>query len=157
MKKERLHPEITCPYCRTGFGGHKSWKEKDGSQKMVHLDVMWSYESGLQTSCRQDNIYDHVSEMDDNGNPTFTEEFQKKLKELRDKFETNPDDIDKDTYEFGDYHISFVECMNYGYVEGDEEDYDRENMSGEKLKEMYDNGVNLKDALRSFIIKVENN
>ena len=52
---------------------------------------------------------------------------------------------------------TFVECMNYGYVDGDDEDYDRENMSNEKLKEMYDKGVNLKDALRSFIVKVENN
>jgi len=157
MKKERLHPEITCPHCRTGFGGHKSWKEKDGSQKMVHLDIMWCYESGLQQDCQQENIYDNVDNIDGNGNPEFTEDFQKKLKELREKFETNPDDIDKGTCEFGDYHISFVECMNWGELDEEDEDYDRESMSGEKLKEMYDNGVNLKDALRSFIIKVENN
>ncbi len=147
MKKEKLHPEITCPHCRTGFGGHKEFKEG-----MVHLDVIWSYESAMQRKCSQSDINEHVDEMDDNGNPTFTEEFQKKLKELREKFETNPDDIDNKNYSFDDYYISFVECMNYGYVEGDDEDYDRESMSGEKLKEMYDNGVNLKDALRSFII-----
>lgn len=154
MKKERLHQEITCPHCRTGFGGHKVWK-KDGKEKMVHLDIMWCYEYALERDCQQENIMDFVVEIDDNGNPKFTDEYQIKFKELRNKFENNPDDISKDTCDFGDYQISFVECMNWGELDGDDENYDRESMSGEKLKEMYDNGVNLKDALRSFIIKIK--
>jgi hypothetical protein len=148
--KERMHPEITCPHCRTGFGGHKMLKDK-----MIHIDILWSRESGLQRDCQQESIKEHIVEIDDRGNPTFTNEFAAKLKELKEKFETNPDDIDKDTCDFDDYFISFVECMNYGYVDQDGEDYDRESMSREKLEEIYNNGTNLKDALRSFIVKVE--
>lgn len=148
--KEKMHPEITCPHCRTGFGGHKMSKDK-----MIHLDILWSSEYGLQRDCRQDNISEYIVSVDDRGNPTFTPEFESKLKELKEKFETNPDDIDRDSYSFDDYFISFVECMNYGYVDEDDEEYDRDKMSKEKLKELYENGTNLKDALRSFIIKVE--
>jgi len=151
MKKERLHPEITCPHCRTGFGGHKDF----GKEGIVHLDIAWSYESALTLKCQQEDIKEHIAKMDDNGNPTFEKEFDKKLKELREKFETNPDDIDKNTYEYNDYYYSFVECINWGEIEEEDEEFDRESMTGEKLEEMYNNGVNLKDAVRSFIIKIK--
>ncbi len=151
MKKERIHPEITCPYCRIGFGGHKKSRE----DKIVHLDVMWCYEYALQRDCQQKNINELISEVDDHGNPKFTEEYSIKFKELREKFERNPDDISKDTCSFDEYYISFVECMNWGELDSEEEEYDREKISGEKLKELYDSGINLEDALKSFLIKIK--
>jgi hypothetical protein len=43
--------------------------------------------------------------------------------------------------------------MNYGYVEGEDEDYDRENMTMPKIQQMWENGYNLNEALKAFIIK----
>jgi hypothetical protein len=43
--------------------------------------------------------------------------------------------------------------MNYGYVEGEYEDYDRENMTKPKIQQLWENGHNLNEALKAFIIK----
>lgn len=143
-----MHKEITCPYCRIGFGGYKV-----NNDVITHLDLFWSYESGLTKDCLQQENKQFITFIDDRGNPTFTEEFQSKLDELTNKFNTNPDDIDKTSFTYEAYFIAFIQCMNYGYVEGDDEEYDRTNMTGDKIKSLYESGVNLKDCLKSFIIK----
>jgi len=167
------YPEIKCPYCRIGFGGIKvsiekvkpiffasratKKKMKEGEKtSFQHLDIMWSYDSGLIKDCiHPETLKENLVSYDANQNPVFNEEFTNKLKELRHDFEHNPIDINKDTFEFGAYYIAFVECMNYGYVDGDDEEYDREGMTMERLKELYENGTNLKDALKSFLKKSE--
>lgn len=163
------HPEIKCPYCRIGFGGIKvsvekpktKWfmsraakrKLKEGAKmSFQHLDIMWSYEAGLIRDCKHpEHLKANLISVDDHQNPIFNEEFSSKLKELRSDFENNPIDINKDSFDFDGYYIAFIECMNYGNLDGDNEEYDREQMTGERLKELYENGTNLKDALRSFI------
>jgi len=167
------HSEIKCPYCRIGFGGIKvsvektkeKWfqsratkrKIKEGAKtSFQHLDIMWSYEAGMIRDCKHpEYLKENLISVDDHQNPVFNEEFTNKLKELRKEFENNPVDINKDNFDFDGYYIAFVECMNYGNVEGDDEEYNREEMTGEKLKELYESGTNLKDALRSFIKKTE--
>lgn len=146
-----LHEDITCPYCRIQFGGYKIFQNK-----LIHLDILWSYDSGLQRDCEQeDYIKSNIESIDDKGNPKFNDDFKNKLLELRNKFETNPDDITKDNFSFDAFFISFVDCMNYGLVDNpdENEEYNRENMTDEKLEKLYNDGVNLKDALRSFIVK----
>ena len=186
MEKENiLHPEITCPYCRIGFGAHKvSFKKveakteekktgffksifvrKENNAKereiagIIHLDPMWSADAGLMRDCTQvDFLKQFIESVDDHENPKFTADFKLKLNQLRTKFETNPDDISKENFSDSDYYIAFYECLNYGCVENeDEEEYDREQMKGGAIKKLYEDGVNLNDALRSFIRKIKTN
>jgi hypothetical protein len=49
--------------------------------------------------------------------------------------------------------IAFVECMNYGYVDGEDEEYDRENITMPKIQQLWENGHNLNESLKAFIIK----
>jgi hypothetical protein len=49
--------------------------------------------------------------------------------------------------------IAFVECMNYGYVDGEDEEYDRENMTMPKIQQLWENGHNLNESLKAFIKK----
>lgn len=145
-----IHPEIKCPYCRIQFGSVKI--NEDNS--VEHLDIVWSSDTGLIKKCEQPELVtSNLKSVDEYGNPTFTDEFQNKLTELREKFENNPDDITKENFDFDSYMIAFVECMNYGYVNSDDEDYDRENITIEKLKQMWEDGMTLKDSLKSFIIE----
>src|SRR3989344_9188406 len=126
MKKEQIHPEITCPYCRIGFGAIKITKEDTISQ---HIDIFWSRDAGLSRICKNvDLLKENLIESDGCQNPKFNEEFTIKLKELRQKFETNPDDISKENFEFCDYRISFVECMNWGDIDDEDENYDRDSI-----------------------------
>lgn len=144
-----IHPEIKCPYCRIQFGSVKI-NEDD----VEHLDILWSSDAGLIKKCEQPELVtSNLKSVDEHGNPTYTDEFQNKLTELRDKFENNPDDITKENFDFESYMIAFVECMNYGYVDGEDEDYDRDNITKEKLKQIWEMGYNLTEALKSFIIK----
>jgi hypothetical protein len=130
------------------FGNYKISKEN----KVEHLDIIWSSESGLVRECQQpEMVLANMESVDEYGNPTFAESFQKKLSELRNKFENNPDDISKENVSFDDYIIAFVECMNYGYVEGEDGNYDREDMTKPKIQQMWENGYNLYEALRAFI------
>jgi hypothetical protein len=169
---DTVYQEITCPYCRIGFGAikifdkreKKSFLQKVGlsnpsiTRTVEHLDILWTNESGLIKTCTQsDYVLSQLLSVDDSGNPTFKDDFQNKLNELREKFETNPDDISKETVSIGDFMISFVECMNYGSVEGEDEEYDREIIKQENFKELYESGINLKDALKKFIIKSSDN
>ena len=132
------------------FGNYKISKEN----KVEHLDIIWSSESGLVRECQQpEMVLANMESVDEYGNPTFTESFQKKLSELRNKFENNPDDISKENTSFDDYMVAFVECMNYGYVDVDDEDYDREDMTKPKIQQMWENGYNLYESLRAFIKK----
>lgn len=145
-----IHPEIKCPYCRIQFGSVKI--NEDNS--VEHLDIVWSSDAGLIKKCEQPELVTlNLKSVDEYGNPTFTDEFQSKLTELREKFENNPDDITKENFDFDSYMIAFVECMNYGYVNSDDEDYDRENITIEKLKQIWEMGYNLTEALKSFIVK----
>jgi len=145
-----LHQEITCPYCRIQFGNYKIGQDN----KVEHLDVLWTSEAGLIRKCQQpEMVLANMESVDEYGNPKFTESFQTKLTELRNKFEYNPDDISKENVSFDDYMIAFVECMNYGYVEGEDEDYDREDMTKPKIQQMWENGYNLNEALKAFIKK----
>lgn len=165
------HSEITCPFCRMGFGGIKvnvvkpetKWfmsraqkrKAKEGIKTTFqHLDLFWSYESGLIKDCLQnEHMKANLLSVDDCGNPTFNEEFSNKLKELQEDFMNDPSYFVNDTCSFDVYYIAFVNCMNWGNLEEDDEEYDRNDMTGERLKELYENGTNLKDALRSFVVK----
>lgn len=145
---EKLYPEIKCPYCRTQFGSYKI------NDKVQHIDILWTSEAGLVKDCQDpDFVKANIESIDEYGNPKFNDDFQKKVTELRDKFETCPDDITKEDFKFEDYMTVFVECMNYGSVEGEDEDYDRDNMSKEKLKELWEKGLSLNESLRTFIIK----
>lgn len=143
-----IHQEIKCPYCRIQFGYYKIGKEVD------HVDMLWTSEAGLIKTCQDPElIRANIASSDEYGNPKFNDDFQKKLNELRNKFETCPDDITKETFNADDYMIAFVECMNYGYVEGEDEDYDRENMTKPKIQQLWENGHNLNEALKAFIKK----
>lgn len=145
-----IHPEIKCPYCRIQFGSVKI--NKDNS--VEHLDTFWSSDAGLIKKCEQPELVtSNLKSIDEYGNPTFTDEFQNKLTELSEKFENNPDDITKENFDFDSYMIAFNECMNYGYVNSDDEDYDRENITIEKLKQLWEMGYNLNEALKAFIVK----
>jgi hypothetical protein len=143
-----MHNEITCPYCRIQFGNYKISKEN----KVEHIDIFWSSECGLIRECQQSEIVlANMESVDEYGNPKFTESFQTKLTELRNKFENKPDDISKENTTFDDYMVAFIECMNYGYVDGDDEEYDKEDITKPKIQQIYEDGVNLYEALRIFI------
>jgi|LakMenEpi03Aug12_release.lakeMendotaPanAssembly.Ray.scaffolds.fasta_scaffold478702_2 hypothetical protein len=145
-----IHPEIKCPYCRIQFGSVKI--NEDNS--VEHLDTFWSSDAGLIKKCEQPELVtSNLKSIDEYGNPTFTDEFQNNLTELSEKFENNPDDITKENFDFDSYMIAFNECMNYGYVNSDDEDYDRENITIEKLKQLWEMGYNLNEALKAFIVK----
>lgn len=144
------YPEITCPFCRMQFGSYK--KNKD---KIIHLDFCWSSESGLQVECESTDINNYITNTDDRGNITFIEEYKKKLDELRKDFEENPIDFDKNTTLLSDYIIGFKENMNYGNVCKDDEEY-MDDITQNKIEELYNSGVNLKDCLRNFIKKETN-
>lgn len=145
------YPEITCPYCRIQFGNYKI-NEKD----VEHLDIIWSSESGLVRKCKQPElVLENIESVDEFSNPVFKSEFQKKIEDLRQKFENEPNDITNENFDYESYEIAFLECMNYGNIGNDNEEYDREKMSREVLKEIWQKGTNLKDALKSFLIKVE--
>jgi hypothetical protein len=151
------HSEITCPFCRIGFGGIKASTPKEKPKTTFeHLDLFWSYEAGLIKTCKdQDTLLKHLVSVDDRGNPTFDEEFTKKLAELKEDFMNDPSYITNDVFDYDAYYVAFVDAMNYGNIEGEDEEFDREHMTGARLKELYDGGTNLKDALRSFIKKTE--
>lgn len=144
----KLYPEIKCPYCRTQFGSYKI------GDKVQHLDILWTSEAGLVKDCQDPEfVKANIESTDKYGNPKFNEDFQKKVTQLRDKFDTCPDDITKEDFEFDDYMTVFVECMNYGYIEGEDEKYDRDNITIPKLKQLWESGYSLNESLRSFIIK----
>jgi|688.fasta_scaffold06365_17 hypothetical protein len=116
--------------------------------------MLWTSEAGLIKTCQDPELVRaNIANLDEYGNPKFNDDFQKKLNELRNKFETCPDDITKETFNVDDYMIAFVECMNYGYVDGEDEDYDRENMTKPKIQQIWENGHNLNEALKAFIKK----
>jgi hypothetical protein len=82
MKTEEF--KVTCPGCKTTMG-HKGGK--DG--KLIHLDVLWSSESGLYVECDHSEILlQNVEKMDENYNPTFKEPFASLLRSERDRHES---------------------------------------------------------------------
>lgn len=168
MKEELLFSEITCPYCRIGFppikisdeygikkGNWKTlWKSKKiiTGKKVEHLDLFHSYEAGLILDCKQSEyILGNIESIDSNGNPTFKQDFQDKINILKEKFYNNPSDIDKDNINFYDFCLAFKECMNYGNIEGEDESYS--DITVDAVKKLYDQGLNLKECLKSFIKK----
>lgn len=147
-KMEELYPEIKCPYCRIQFGHYKI------GDKVEHVDMLWTSAAGLIKECQNPELVkSNLESVDKNGNPKFNEDFQKKASELRNKFETCPDDITKENFNADDYMIAFVECMNYGYVDGEDEEYDRENITIPKIQQLWENGHNLNESLKAFIKK----
>jgi len=149
---ETLHKEIICPYCRIGFGAIKV----DQNKIYSHLDLFWSREAGLVRNCENNELLKlHTLIIDENGNPKFDEEFENIMQTLRKKFIINPDDITKNLYDLDSYFIAFVECLNYGELIEDEENekFDRESMTNEKIEDFYNKGISIKEALLSFKIK----
>jgi len=166
-KKFLLHPEITCPFCRVGFGGlkvsqikpTKKWYElfkvlpEPEVKSIIHLDIFWSREAGMHVDCKNiDLLKTKIDKIDENGNPIFQEEFQLKLKELVNKYSYYPDDLSKDTCEWRDFQITFSYLMNWGMIDGDYEEYNRESMKWEDIKIMYDEGKSVYEALRHYVI-----
>ena len=147
-KMEELYPEIKCPYCRIQFGHYKI------GDKVEHVDMLWTSAAGLIKECQNPELVkSNLESVDKYGNPKFNEDFQKKANELRNKFETCPDDITKENFNADDYMIAFVECMNYGYVDGEDEEYDRDNITMPKIQQLWENGHNLNESLKAFIKK----
>lgn len=168
--KFSLYPELSCPFCRVGFGGlkarmtkptHKWYKfwEKPKSPEIdtiFHLDIFWSRESGLHTDCQNlEYLKTQIKSVDENGNLILTEELQKKIKELNDKYNYKPDDIKNDTCDWKDFHILFANALNWGMVDGDNEEYDRESMKWDDIRVMFDEGKNLYEILRHYIVESE--
>lgn len=147
------HKEISCPFCRMGFGGYKVNRKK---KKVTHLDPLWSYDSGLSQECKQpEMVLKNTIKIDNRKNPTFTKEFNDKLDELKNDFLKNPSEFSKDKYEWNEYFIGFTECYNHGDVKKDDEEYVE--IIIKDIKNMYDEGINLYDTLRKFIVKSKNN
>lgn len=127
------------------------------SNEFYHLDICWSSDAGLIKTCEnQELLQANLISIDYNGNPIFNESFTHKLDELKHGFVTNPIDISKENFTEEAYIIAFRECMEYGEVDLDDEEYDRSILTIEKVKELYDAGSNLKDALKYFIVKIKN-
>ena len=173
--KFEMHPEIDCPYCRVGFGVikanltkpdlkwfmSKSKKKKlisDAKEKATfqHLDLFWSYESGLITDCKNaDVLIKNIDSIDDNGNVKFTSEFEQKLKELKEKYDIKPDDITKETCDWKSFNTLFINALNWGMIDGDDEEFDRESMKWEDIEKMYNEGKNLYDILRFYVVETK--
>ena len=152
MTTFKKHPEITCPYCRVGFGTLKS-TSKD---KFQHLDLFWSYESGLIVDCENNDVLAlNLEKMDDKGNPKFKTEFEEKLKELQEENSKKPDDICKDTCSWDSFQTLFVNAINWGSIDEEDEEYDRESMKWEDIELMYNENKNLYEILRHYIVKAK--
>lgn len=148
ITKKMLHPEITCPYCRIQIGGYKITQNE-----ITHLDVCFTYEAGLSLICQQQEyVKSHIIETDKNGNPEFTEDFKRKIKELEELFYTNPVDVNKETFSCEDFVLAFRECIEWGdVIEEGEKRLDK--ILIQDVKDLYQQGKNLKEAIRHFVIK----
>ena len=134
---------------------YKFWKPKEipKLQNIIHLDIMFSRESGLQANCKQiDFVKENINSIDENGNIIFKSEFDIKIKALNEKYNYKPDDICKDTCDWNAFHTLFINAMNWGMLDGDNEDYDRESMRWEDIESMYHENKNLYEILRNYII-----
>jgi len=97
---ERLYPEITCPYCRIQLGGYKIWGKDN--KTVEHFDPMYSQDAGATFKCeQQEYVKANIDKIDNLNNPVFIGEFQFKLDKLKEKFISNPDDIDKTIFPMG--------------------------------------------------------
>jgi len=168
-----LHSEITCPYCRVGFGGVKvksekpklKWfmsraakrKAREGiKMEFQHLDIFWSFESGLIVDCKNAELLKvNLDGVDERGNPKFKPEFEEKLKQLKEKYDSKPDDIRQDTCEWNDFHILFANALNWGMIDGDDEEFDRESIKWEDVEIMYKENKSLYDILRHYIVEIK--
>jgi len=137
--KIRMHDEIKCPFCRAGFGALKI-----SNMAVNHIDIFWSYESGLTLDCADPGtILRNLLSIDENQNPIFNIEFGNKMTDLRDKFLSDPSDIDNTNTSIEDFKILFKECSSYGDVI----DGLRDGIKWSDVDELYHAGVNLKDVL----------
>lgn len=119
----------------------------------MHLDIFWSREAGMHTDCKNfDLLKSKIESIDENGNPVFKDNFQEKIAELNNKYNYYPEDINKDTCDWKDFQIVLVYCMNWGMIDGDYEDFDRESMKWEEIKDKYNEGKSAYEILRSYIV-----
>jgi hypothetical protein len=144
------HEEITCPFCRIQLG---AYFEING--EISHMDIMWSPESGLSMKCQQPDITDYIEEIPKQGPIKFKAEFQEKLDQLGEKANTCPDDISKENFDYKDFQYAFINALNWGEIEADDEEYDRSKIEWENVKQMYDEGKSLYEILKTFIVKSE--
>lgn len=147
FRRHMKYPEITCPYCRIGFGGGTPKVLHDG---IVHLDIAFSQESGMSIMCeQQDYVRSQIVSIDSYQNPIFTPVYAIKLKVLQEEFLSDPSYISKDTFDSKAYFYAFLEGYNYGEICPDDKEF--RPVTGKEVQNFYESGTNLYDALKSCI------
>jgi hypothetical protein len=141
------HPHITCPFCRANWGGFKAVGDK-----IIHLDIVFSADAGMQTDCRQADLREHVESIDDNGNLVFKPVSKVVFDELAEAFKNKPTEYHKGTVNWRDFTLLFHECANWGNIDGDDGDFDWEQINTDSVRALYDEGKNLDEILRSFLV-----
>ena len=137
------------------LGGVKNFFKKksvEDAKELVHMDLFWSSDAGLHRTCTQPEYIQSQAISWTDGKPVFNDEFSAKIKKLRDDFESKPVDISKENFDWEAFFIAFSDCMNWGYVAEDDEEYVSD-ITKDKVKNLYDNGLNLHECLRNFIVK----
>lgn len=142
-----LHPEITCPYCRMGFGGH--FAQADGTA--IHLDIMWSYDAGMQVPCTQADILSRGA-LRPNNSLEFVGEQKEMFDELAAKFSKNPDDVSKENTPLDAYIVGVQFLNKYGEAEDDDEEM-RPGVTYADIQSIYESGMSLKDCFKSIMVK----
>lgn len=147
---ERLHPEITCALCRTGFGGLK----RNAPGKFEHLDLCWSYDAGTIVACSNPDLLEsHILMSDERQNVTFDAKFQAKLNECQ----NSPDrykEIIKDNTEFDQWYYCLVACIKYEELATEDLQVDLDQVEGVELKPLYDAGKSIDEVVTSLLIPI---
>lgn len=149
MKKEELiieGTEITCPYCVMQFGGVGAYFNFNG--KVNHVDIMFSSEAGQSVGCTQKDILKFM-----NGEKGLKEEYKLFFNGLSEKFKSDPSFFTKETTDFNGFVMGLMEVMNYGELEGEDEEYDRGSIKMDEVKSYFNEGMDLKTVMMKYIIK----
>jgi hypothetical protein len=140
-----------CPYCKIGFDVICT-----SPDQLVHMDIIWSSESGLQRDCQDlEAIKPYIISNEKYGTKfSLTEEMQKKFQELNAEFHNDPSYFYKENIELEDLTVLIGEIVRYSdYMNGREV---KSGISFENITALYVAGKNLAQIIEECTEVVDN-
>jgi hypothetical protein len=138
-----------CPYCKIGFSVMCESKEK-----LMHLDICWSSDSGLQRNCSDlEAITPHIVDNPDYGTKfSLSKEMQEKFDELNESFHSDPSEFSKLNTEFENFLVLIGEFFRYSDWMDDREV--KEGSGNKILEDLYEEGLNLLQIMEKISVKI---
>ncbi len=146
MTPFKLHPEISCPLCRIGFG------QLYTKEEYKHVDIFFTQEGGISSKCSNpDYAKQHTTE-NERGFLDWDSDSENKLKEIKKQNQDDPD-YSNQNCKWEEFYFVMIELIHWTDLSFVKDDESIKPMDFYKVKEMFEEGKTVKEIIQFYVVK----